>query len=996
MTGYTRQSVPDIINGADITAPPLNAEFNQIAAAFDAVGGHAHDGSTGNGPRINLTTSVSGVLPTANGGTGGRYNMSATSNPTAMADSIIGYAPGSLWLNNTTGRLFICASAVSASAVWLEIVGVANGNTVTPTTNNVVDFGTSAVRYKNLYLSGFVDSQAVFTGAVTADSVSVATTSTFTGLLTANGGILNNGVFTNTGTFNMNGNVNIGDATGDTVTITARVASNLVPSADDTYDLGASTNEWRNLWLDGTANIDTLVADAVTVSGGSIDNTAIGATTASTIRGTVVTATTGFIGNLTGNVTGNTTGTHVGPVTGAVTGDVTGNITSSGTSTFNNVTINGTLDLNAGSVGTITGLSAPTNATDAATKAYVDGADALKVNKSGDTITGTITLSGGAKVTGLPTPTVNADAATKLYVDTAIANLINTAPGTLDTLNEIATALGNDPNFAATMTTELAKKLDKAGGTMTGAVDMGSNKITSLGAPTLAGDATTKTYVDAGDALKVSKSGDTMSGALTMGGNKVTGLGTPTLTGDAANKGYVDTADSLKVSKSGDTMSGVLDMGTNKVTNLAAPTVGSDATNKTYVDSILGSATSAATSAAAASSSATAAASSASAAATSASQAEAAYDNFDDRYLGPKASNPTADNDGNALLVGALYWNTVAGEMRVWSGSAWSAAYLPASGYVTKSGDTMTGALTVNSTITADGTVRSTTGGFMFPDGTTQTSAAVAGGISYTVKTSNYTAGDKEGILANTSGGAFTVTLPASPTAGVQVVIADAADTWGTNNLTIARNGSTIESVAEDLICDIPSASVHLIYNGTTWQVYTQVGAQGGTMLTPAAIGVTVQGYAADLQAIGALTGTAGFLQKTAANTWTLNTTNFAPLASPTFSGTVSDGLGKMRAIPRSGAAKTSAYTLTTSDVGTYINVGSGGSITIPNSTFSDGDAVSIYNDTGGAITINISTTTGYVAGTNTSRTSVSLATRGVATVLFTSGTNCVLSGNVS
>lgn len=85
----------------------------------------------------------------------------------------------------------------------------------------------------------------------------------------------------------------------------------------------------------------------------------------------------------------------------------------------------------------------------------------------------------------------------------------------------------------------------------------------------------------------------------------------------------------------------------------------------------------AATSATAAGNSATAASGSATAAANSATAAAASYDDFDDRYLGPKTANPTTDNDGNALLVGALYWNSVAGQMRVWDGAAWQVAYAP-------------------------------------------------------------------------------------------------------------------------------------------------------------------------------------------------------------------------------------------------------------------------------------------------------------------------------
>lgn len=83
------------------------------------------------------------------------------------------------------------------------------------------------------------------------------------------------------------------------------------------------------------------------------------------------------------------------------------------------------------------------------------------------------------------------------------------------------------------------------------------------------------------------------------------------------------------------------------------------------------SATSAATSASSADTSATAAATSATSAATSATSAAASYDSFDDRYLGAKSSPPTVDNDGDPLLTGALYWNTVTNEMFVWSGSAW-------------------------------------------------------------------------------------------------------------------------------------------------------------------------------------------------------------------------------------------------------------------------------------------------------------------------------------
>jgi hypothetical protein len=95
---------------------------------------------------------------------------------------------------------------------------------------------------------------------------------------------------------------------------------------------------------------------------------------------------------------------------------------------------------------------------------------------------------------------------------------------------------------------------------------------------------------------------------------------------------------------------GNLDANSFTVSGLAAPVSSADAATKVYVDAVAGSATAAAASAAAAASS---------------------YDDFDDRYLGPKATPPTLDNDGNPLGTGALYWNTVTSEMYAWTGSAW-------------------------------------------------------------------------------------------------------------------------------------------------------------------------------------------------------------------------------------------------------------------------------------------------------------------------------------
>lgn len=100
--------------------------------------------------------------------------------------------------------------------------------------------------------------------------------------------------------------------------------------------------------------------------------------------------------------------------------------------------------------------------------------------------------------------------------------------------------------------------------------------------------------------------------------------------------------------------------------------------------------------------------------------------------------------------------------------------------------------------------------------------------------------------------------------------------------------------------------------------------------------------------------------------------------------------------IPISGAAKTSAYVLATGDVGQTIQIDTGGSIEIPDATFSAGDAVLLFNNTTAGITITCTITTAYIAGTDVDKATLTLATRGVANVLFISGTVCVVTGNVS
>ena len=100
--------------------------------------------------------------------------------------------------------------------------------------------------------------------------------------------------------------------------------------------------------------------------------------------------------------------------------------------------------------------------------------------------------------------------------------------------------------------------------------------------------------------------------------------------------------------------------------------------------------------------------------------------------------------------------------------------------------------------------------------------------------------------------------------------------------------------------------------------------------------------------------------------------------------------------IPQSGAAKTISYSLAATDVGKVIEVGSGGSIIVPDATFAIGDVIIIFNNTSGSITMTMTITNAYIAGTDADKATISVATRGVANILFVTGTTCVVTGNVS
>ena len=213
--------------------------------------------------------------------------------------------------------------------------------------------------------------------------------------------------------------------------------------------------------------------------------------------------------------------------------------------------------------------------------------------------------------------------------------------------------------------------------------------------------------------------------------------------------------------------------------------------------------------------------------------------------------------------------------------------------------------------------------------------------LSYNRVTSNTTAVSRQSYIADTSGGTFTITLPGSPATGDWVTIVDGAS-FQTTALTVGRNSSTIAGIADNLSLNIEGISVTLVYDGSTWEVFTQVGAQGGdgtltasstTTLTNKTINgssntlsnianasltnssVTVNGTSISLGSSGTVTAAAGTLtgNTLASGVTASSLTSVGTIATGVWNGTAITGQYGGTGVDNSGKTITLGGNLTTS-----------------------------------------------------------------------------------
>ena len=393
-----------------------------------------------------------------------------------------------------------------------------------------------------------------------------------------------------------------------------------------------------------------------------------------------------------------------------------------------------------------------------------------------------------SSVTFLPAHIPATGAAVRIFRDTSISTpSAEFFPGSAIRAQDL-NANNDQVLFSAQERKE--RSLDATGGSLTGQLDMQTNKIINLGTPTANADASTKAYVDS-----------TVGTVSTYASNASASAAAALLSETAAGLSETNAATSAGTAT---TQAGIATTQASTATTQAATatTQASTATTQAGI---------ATTQAGIATTQAGLADASRIAAQSAEASALAAFDNFDDTYLGPKASDPTVDNDGDPLTGGDLYYNTTSNVMKVYTGSAWVSAYVPgdaANIISTATGDVA--ATNVQAAIAELDTEKvprtSTTGSAKLPVGTTaqRDGSPASGMIRYNTTTSSFEGyGSAWGAIGGGATGGGT-------------------DSWALehdNTVTTSYTISTGKNVVSAGPLTINSGATVTVPSGSTWVI---------------------------------------------------------------------------------------------------------------------------------------------------------------------------------
>ena len=267
---YTRQST--YADGDTITADHTNDEFDQVLAAFAASTGHTHDGTTAEGGPITKLLGTSLTLGNGASGTDITVTFDGESN-----DGVLKWMEDEDYFEFSDDILIATTEKIQFRDTAIFINSSADGQL------DIVADTEIQIAATTIDMNGAAD---ISGNLAVGGNLTVAGNATVTGTTTFNGGTLT-----------------LGDAASDNVVFGADVNSSIIPNTDSTFDLGSASQEWRDIYIDGTAHLDAINFNGTAISSTAAELNLLDGVTATTAELNLidgVTATTAELNILDG------------------------------------------------------------------------------------------------------------------------------------------------------------------------------------------------------------------------------------------------------------------------------------------------------------------------------------------------------------------------------------------------------------------------------------------------------------------------------------------------------------------------------------------------------------------------------------------------------------------------------------------------------------------------------------------------------------------------